>query len=179
MHQGYSLCHRKPLPKFEIEALFRLLMLCEVWINNSGLSHLKEIDASILNKNFRLCSMHFENSMFRNEQQNRLKLDAVPTLFESSENNSAETKRRKELESVMSSNPELAEDYSIMTCLKVVEKYCSPTVRLIVKSQIDYKNRKSKGYRYSNDIKQLALSIFFISAKLYKNMQRALYLPSC
>jgi len=27
MHQGYSLCHRKPPPKFEIEALFRLVML--------------------------------------------------------------------------------------------------------------------------------------------------------
>lgn len=91
----------------------------------------------------------------------------------------AEAKRRKELESAMSSNPELAEDYSIMMCLKVIEKYCSPTVRLIVKSQIDNKNRKSKGYRYSNDIKQLALSIFFISPKLYKNMQKALYLPSC
>ncbi|KAE9545419.1 hypothetical protein AGLY_000962 [Aphis glycines] len=27
MHQGYSLFHRKPPPKFEIEALFRLVML--------------------------------------------------------------------------------------------------------------------------------------------------------
>ncbi|KAE9524623.1 hypothetical protein AGLY_014673, partial [Aphis glycines] len=27
MHQGNSLCHRKPPPKFEIEALFRLVML--------------------------------------------------------------------------------------------------------------------------------------------------------
>ncbi|KAE9528889.1 hypothetical protein AGLY_012464 [Aphis glycines] len=27
MHQGYSLCHRKPPPKFEIKALFRLVML--------------------------------------------------------------------------------------------------------------------------------------------------------
>lgn len=57
---------------------------CEVWIDNCGLSYayLKEIDPSILNKNYRLCSMHFEHNMFRNEQQNRLKPDAVPTLFE-------------------------------------------------------------------------------------------------
>ena len=27
MHQGYPLFHRKPPPKFEIEALFRLVML--------------------------------------------------------------------------------------------------------------------------------------------------------
>ena len=27
MHQGYSLCHRKPPPKFEIEALFRQVIL--------------------------------------------------------------------------------------------------------------------------------------------------------
>jgi len=90
-----------------------------------------------------------------------------------------ETKRRKELESTMSSNPVLAKDYSIMTCLKIVEKYCSSTVHLLIKSQIDNKNLQSKGYRYSNDMKQLAHSIFFISAKLYKNMQKPLYLPSC
>jgi len=91
----------------------------------------------------------------------------------------AENKIRKELESTMSSNPVLAEDYSIMTCLKVVEKYCSPTVHLLVKSQINNKYRQSKGYKYSNDIKQLALIIFFTSAKLYKKMQKPLYFPSC
>jgi len=26
--------------------------------------------------------MHFENNMFKNEQNNRLKPDAIPTLFE-------------------------------------------------------------------------------------------------
>lgn len=91
----------------------------------------------------------------------------------------AESKRRKELESVMSSNPQLAEDYCIDIALKVCEKYCSKTVCLFVKSQINNKNRKSKGYRYSNDIKQLALNIYFISPKLYKNMQKPLSLPSC
>ncbi|XP_050519805.1 uncharacterized protein LOC126893537 [Daktulosphaira vitifoliae] len=199
---------------------------CEVWIDKCGLSHLKGIDAAVLNKNYRLCSLHFENCMFRNEKQNRLRPDAIPTLFEDALLNKeeqavktiadndnetveclpscstpdtssaystisvsdvststsvemssthcqtpssltdltprkmslrkelfAETKRRKELESVISCNPELAEDYSIMTCLKVCEKYCSPTICLLVKSQIENKNRKPKGYRYSNEIK--------------------------
>ncbi len=82
---------------------------CEVWIYNSGLSHLKNIDASILNKNYRLCSLHFENCMFRNEQQNRLKLDAVPTLFES-------TIEKQAVENVANDDYLAVEDCSLLSC---------------------------------------------------------------
>jgi len=58
----------------------------------------------------------------------------------------AETKKRKELESVINSNP-LADNYSIETTLKVCQKYCSPTVFMLVKSQLENKQRKSQGYR--------------------------------
>lgn len=82
---------------------------CEVWIDNSGLSHLKEIDPSILNKNYRLCSMHFEKCMFRNEQQNRLKLDAIPTLFESSI-------EKQTVENVADDDYVTVEDCSLPSC---------------------------------------------------------------
>jgi len=57
------------------------LYRCAVWLDNCGLPHLKTIDMSILNKNYRLCSMRFENRIFKNEQNNRLKPDAILTLF--------------------------------------------------------------------------------------------------
>lgn len=56
---------------------------CAIWIDNCGLLELKNYDTSVLNKKYRLCSLHFESNMFRNSQQNRLKIDAIPTLFES------------------------------------------------------------------------------------------------
>lgn len=33
-------------------------------------------------EHFRICSLHFENNMFSSIQGNRLKRDAVPTIFE-------------------------------------------------------------------------------------------------
>lgn len=56
------------------------LYRCAVWIDKCGLPRLKTI--AVLNKKYKLCSLHFESSMFRNKQKNRLKFDAVPTLFE-------------------------------------------------------------------------------------------------
>lgn len=60
------------------------------------------------------------------------------------------------LQSVIDSNKQLVDNYSIETTLRVCEKYCSPTMYILVKSQIDNMHRKRRGYRYSNDIKQLA-----------------------
>lgn len=76
---------------------------CEVWINNCGMSHLKGIDQSVLNKNYRLCSIHFESSMFRNEMGNRLKTDAIPTIFES-------TLEKQIIKNVANDDHEIVED---------------------------------------------------------------------
>ena len=51
-------------------------------MDNVQLRHLNNVDIVTLNKKYRLCSLHFEGRMFRNEQNNRLKPDAIPTLFE-------------------------------------------------------------------------------------------------
>lgn len=40
------------------------------------------IDPVILNKKYRLCSLHFEDKMFSNFQKNRLKADAILTIFD-------------------------------------------------------------------------------------------------
>ncbi|KAE9545282.1 hypothetical protein AGLY_000825 [Aphis glycines] len=138
---------------------------CEVWIDNCGLSHLKEIDASILNKNYWLCSITLKKQAVENVANDDYETvedclqscstpdrssafltmsisdvststpasltDRAPMKVKLRKKLFAETKRKKELKSVMTSNLQLAEDYSIITCLKVCEKYCSPTARLL------------------------------------------------
>jgi len=51
-------------------------------MDNVQLSHLKDVDMVTLNKKYKLCSLHFENSMFQNKLKNRLVSNAIPTLFE-------------------------------------------------------------------------------------------------
>jgi len=38
-----------------------------------------------VNTKYRLCSLHFEADMFSNFQKNRLKSEAIPTLFDAIE----------------------------------------------------------------------------------------------
>lgn len=101
----------------------------------------------------------------------------IPQKNKLKEKLSTEKKRKKELESSISSNSHLCANNSIEIALEVCEKYCSPTVFMLVKSQLQNKQRKSHGSRYSNDIKQLALNIHLVSPKLYQMMQKPLSLP--
>lgn len=54
---------------------------CTVWLEKCNCRSLMFIDPVILNKKYRLCSLHFEDKMFSNFQKNRLKADAIPTIF--------------------------------------------------------------------------------------------------
>jgi len=51
------------------------------WKNAIALQNAMLIDPVILNKKYRLCSLLFEDKMFSNFQKNRLKADAIPTIF--------------------------------------------------------------------------------------------------
>jgi len=46
---------------------------------------LKTIKNLAVNTKYRLCSLHFEADMFSNFQKNRLKSEAIPTLFDAIE----------------------------------------------------------------------------------------------
>jgi len=48
---------------------------------------------------------------------------------------------------------------------------------MIVKSQIKKKERNYRGFRYSNGIKQHALSIYFLGPRVYNLLQIPLSLP--
>lgn len=58
-----------------------LISSAKKWTVNSRRADLLKKDAKYLNKNCRICSVHFEEVMFANFLKNRLKPDAVPTLF--------------------------------------------------------------------------------------------------
>lgn len=63
----------------------------------------------------------------------------------------AETKMQNELaiKTIIESEQAVIENSSIELALKIVEKYCSPTVFMLVKSQLD---KQRRGCRYLNDI---------------------------
>lgn len=55
---------------------------CTSWLDKCNCKSLMPIDPVILNRKYRLCSLHFEEKMFSNYQKNRLKSDAIPTIFQ-------------------------------------------------------------------------------------------------
>lgn len=56
---------------------------CADWIENCNPINLPTIDPDVLNRNHRLCSLHFEDKMYSNNKKSRLTNQAIPTLFNS------------------------------------------------------------------------------------------------
>ena len=54
---------------------------CKRWVINTRREDLMKKDEKYLSKNCKLCADHFEESMFRSNAKNRLKEDAIPTIF--------------------------------------------------------------------------------------------------
>ncbi|KAF2903192.1 hypothetical protein ILUMI_02994 [Ignelater luminosus] len=54
---------------------------CFIWIQNCGRLDLQAFDPMHLYVNYKLCSLHFENSMFAGMCGNKLKKMAIPTIF--------------------------------------------------------------------------------------------------
>lgn len=54
----------------------------------------------------------------------------------------------------------------------------SPELAKIVENQVKNSKRFQKGYRHSDDIKQFALKIYFISPACYRNISECMTLPS-
>lgn len=79
-----------------------------------------------------------------------------------------EKEKRQQAENtiVLLSN-QLAEFYTVENCLKLCVKYFDPGVLTIIKSHILQKTRNPHGYRYTNEIKQFALTIHFLGPAVY------------
>lgn len=63
-------------------------------------------------------------------------------------------------------------------CMEVCKEELSPTLFMIVKSYIQNKERNYRGFRYSNEVKQLALSIYFLGPRVYNLLRNSLSLPT-
>lgn len=57
------------------------LARCDVWIEKCGPINLPSIEPIVLYKNYRICSLHFEDKMYINAEKSRLSINAIPTLF--------------------------------------------------------------------------------------------------
>ena len=55
---------------------------CKVWVANMQLHQFSNLCAAELNKRFRLCSAHFEQSQFINCKRNCLTWNAIPTMID-------------------------------------------------------------------------------------------------
>lgn len=79
---------------------------------------------------------------------------------------------------VVSLSQQLSNYDTVQNYLRLSEKYLSPGLFTVVKSHINLKTKQKEGYRYSNEIKQLALNIYFLGPRVYKLLLNTLSLPS-
>src|SRR6218665_1088860 len=70
---------------------------CKKWRINTRRSDLDCKSVEILNKTFRLCSRHFEESQFMNSKHDKLVWNAVPTLFDVPNKPTPVTQKRRNL----------------------------------------------------------------------------------
>jgi len=56
---------------------------CALWIEHCKPINLPTIDPDVLDRNHRLCSLHFEDKMYAHFEKTRLSNQAIPTLFNS------------------------------------------------------------------------------------------------
>lgn len=61
---------------------------------------------------------------------------------------------------------------------RVVEAHLPPNLSMVIKQYVQMSKRKPQGMRYSNQIKQLALTIYFFGPQVYTFLKSLLLLPS-
>lgn len=54
---------------------------CDVWIEKCGPINLPSIEPIDLYKNYRICSLHFDDTMYINAEKSRLSDHTIPTLL--------------------------------------------------------------------------------------------------
>jgi len=85
--------------------------------------------------------------------------------------------RLKAEKTVLVLSNELAEFNTVENLLSLCEQHCSPAILTIMKSHMMSKTRYPHGYRYTNDMKQLALTIYFLGPPVYRFLKTLISLP--
>lgn len=86
--------------------------------------------------------------------------------------------RLKAEKTILALSNQLSEFNTVENLLSLCEQHLSPAVLTIVKSNLMCKTRNPHGYRYTNDMKQLALTIYFLGPSVYRFLKSILSLPS-
>ncbi|KAE9524069.1 hypothetical protein AGLY_015550 [Aphis glycines] len=86
--------------------------------------------------------------------------------------------RLKAEKTILALSNQLSEFNTVENLLSLCEQHLSPAVLTIVKSNLMRKTRNPHGYRYTNDMKQLALTIYFLGQSVYRFLKSILSLPS-
>lgn len=87
-------------------------------------------------------------------------------------------KKTKELEKIIKNlNKLMTDEECVDHLLKIIKLHLHPSLFAVVKSQINL-TKKKQGYRYRNEIKQLAFLVYFLGPKVYKLFTNTLSLPS-
>jgi len=73
---------------------------------------------------------------------------------------------------------QLANVNTVEQMLTLTKQFLPPSLFLIISTHINRRNTKATGYRYSNEFKQLALTIYFLGPKVYRFLQSTLALPN-
>jgi hypothetical protein len=62
--------------------------------------------------------------------------------------------------------------------LTLCKKYSPNSLNLIITTLVNCRSKKLTDYRYCNEFKQLALTIYFLGPKVYRFLQSTLALPN-
>lgn len=73
---------------------------------------------------------------------------------------------------------QLAEYGTVDNFFSLYKKHLAPSELTIVNSYMMTKTKTSHGLRYSNDMKQLALTIYFLGPAAYRFLKTTLCIPS-
>ncbi|KAL4089028.1 hypothetical protein QTP88_024106 [Uroleucon formosanum] len=164
---------------------------CAVWIENCKCDQLNSINNLAANTKYRICSLHFETDKFSNFQKNRLKPEAVPTLFDTMEVEFVDEPKnidepecsisdfvpssystpgytaRSLINSPRLSNASTSMDIETSVIGIQTPSYLSSKTPRKVALQEKLKESERVQAEYSNEIKQLALSIYFLGPRVY------------
>lgn len=213
---------------------------CSEWLKFVERMDLEGKNIETLNKNYKLCSEHFEERHFMNSSKRKLMWDAIPTIRSKQSNQekkvaefsgemdissedqiipiSVPENSSNELSGIHGhnvgskrnilppSNPSPRTKKKLQSYQRIIRKYKSRYYNMkrvkckklktdissllkklpgittyslaFINCQIEMAKRKKQGFRYQEDMKSLALDIYFHSSKCYRMLSKMFKLPS-
>lgn len=78
----------------------------------------------------------------------------------------------------MALTSQLLENNTTERLLELSKKHLTLSLFLFVKRHFSLKNKYKQGFRYSDELKQLALTVYFLGPRVYTFLMKTLSLPN-